>query len=107
MKTTLTILAAITTASAAPKDQDKLQTRLIGQGQTKLVEITGSAGTDPLTVRWGSGKNDFMTVPANQRKTVRKPLGTSYKVTATENGAIVDTETATRKTGLAQDRSLR
>ena len=109
MKTTIiAALAAIATVSAEPvPNQDKLTTRAVGMGKTKIIEITGKADTDPLTVIWGTGKDQRMTIPPGESKTRKVTLSGTYKVTAMEDGSVVDTETNTRKTGIQQDRKLR
>lgn len=109
MKTKLTaLLAVIATASAEPvPNVDKLTTRATGMGKTKTVEITGKADAEPLTVIWGTGRDARMTIPAGDTKTRKITVGATYKVTALEGGAVVDTETNTRKTGIVQDRKLR
>ena len=109
MKTKLAaLLAVIATASAEPvPNQDKLTTRAVGMGKTKIIEITGKADAEPLTVIWGTGKDQRMAIPPGESKTRKVRMGGTYKVTAMEDGAVVDTETNTRKTGIQQDRKLR
>ena len=109
MKTAIiAAIAAIATVSAEPiPNVDKLTTRAVGMGKNKVVEITAKADKEPLVIVWGVGKEDRMTVPAGETKTRKVGLQATYKVTASENGTVVDTESNTRKTGIQQDRKLR
>ena len=109
MKTKLAaLLAVLATASAEPvPNHDKLTTRSVGMGKTKTVEITGKADAEPLTIIWGTGRDQRMSIPAGETKTRKVTVGATYKVTALESGVIVDTESNTRKTGIVQDRKLR
>ena len=105
---TLTAIAAIATATGEPiADQDKLTTRPVGMGKAKVIEITGKADTEPLTVSWGPKPEHRMTIPAGSSKTRKVSLNGNYKVTATEDGEVVDEETNTRKTGMKSAKRLR
>jgi hypothetical protein len=101
-------LAIIATATAEPiKDQDKLTVRATGTGDKKVIEVTARADKQPLSVVWGSRKEDRTTVQPGETKKLKLTLGPDYKITASEGGKVVDTESARRKTGLNKDRSLR
>ena len=81
--------------------------KITGSGDRKRHAITARAGSKPLLVRYGSGKDDFFRVDAWETKSKTVALGTKYSVTASEDGKIVDTESSTRKTGLGTDTKLR
>jgi hypothetical protein len=90
-----------------PKNAEKLSVKITGSGDNKRHQITGRAGSQPLLVRYGAGEYDFFRVPAWETKAKTVALGTKYSVTASEDGKVVDTEGATRKTGLGTDTKLR
>lgn len=85
---------------AEPPNASKLSVKIIGSGKKKEHVVTGNAGSKELLVRYGSGENDFFRVEPWEKKSKTVSLGTKYSVTASEDGEVVDTETATRKTGL-------
>ena len=101
-------LAIIATAKGEPiKDQDKLAVKVTGTGEKRVIEVTARADKQPLSVVWGLRKEDRMTVAPGETQKRKLTLDAGYKITASEGGRVVDTESARRKTGLNKDRSLR
>ncbi len=101
-------LAIVATATAEPiKDQDKLTVRVTGTGEKRVIEVIARADKQPLSVVWGMRKEDRMTVAPGETQKRKLTLDAGYKITASERGKVVDTESARRKTGLNKDKSLR